>query len=323
MQLTRRHFLAGSTAAACSLALPARAAVPVATGGPAFGSYWRITVDREAALPIVRRHVEAIVAAVNKALSPYDKGSELSLFNQLPATDWVPASPPLRRVLGSALRIAGASSGAFDPSVGPIVRRYGFGPISGEDDGAYRELAVRDASIRKERANTTIDLCGIAKGYALDLMREALDQLELDKFVIELGGEVFARGRHPSGRPWQVAIERPASPNASLAHLIALENRSVATSGVTMNGYDFAGRRYSHIIDARRRGPVNGKILSASVLSESGMEADGLATALVAVQLEEAVALAERLDLDAAICLRDGNATRVVTTGRFADLLIA
>ncbi len=323
MQLTRRHFLAGSTAAACSLALPARAAVPVVTGGPAFGSYWRVTLDHGAALPRVRRHIEAIVATVNKALSPYDKGSELSLFNRSRTTDWMPASPPLCRVLDAALRIAGASAGAFDPTVGPIVRRYGFGPIGGGDDGGYRELAVGDAGIRKENDSITIDLCGIAKGYALDLMRAALDRAGLENFVIELGGEVFARGRHPSGRPWQVAIEQPAAPSAALGHLIALEDRSVATSGVTMNGYELAGRRYSHIIDARRRGPVNGEILSASVLSERGMNADGLATALVAVQPEEAVTLAERLDLDAAIYLRDGEATRVVMTGRFEDLLIA
>jgi thiamine biosynthesis lipoprotein len=272
---------------------------------------------------LVQRRIGAIVATVNQALSPYDEASELSRFNLSSATDWVPATPPLRRVLGSALRIAAVSDGAFDPTVGPIVGRYGFGPIAGAEDGAYRELAVGAAAIRKTRGDVTIDLCGIAKGYALDLIREELDRAGLESFLIELGGEVFARGRHPSGRPWQVAIEQPAALNATLGHLITLEERSVATSGVTLNSYDLAGRRYSHVIDARRRGPVTGGTLSASVLSEEGMDADGLATALVAVQPEEAVALAERLGLDAALYLYDGEATHVVMTGCFNELLIA
>jgi thiamine biosynthesis lipoprotein len=322
MTLTRRRFLAGSTASVWAAVVPARAAATSTIGGPAFGSYWRVSLDRAEDFHAVQRRIRAIVSSLNDVFSPYDSRSELSVFNALRTTDWTPASPALRTVLRAALRIAATSDGAFDPSVGPIVGRYGFGPIRGASDVAYRQLAVGTGGIRKEIGRINIDLCGIAKGYALDRIREALDELGIDNFLIELGGEVCSQGRHPAGRRWQVAIEDPVPSGTLLQHLIALEGRAIATSGVTAKSYEVAGRRYSHIIDARRRAPVNGDIVSASVLSHSAMEADGLATTLVAMQLNEATALAETLDLDAAIHLRDGDALKTVMTGRFTDWLI-
>jgi len=184
------------------------------------------------------------------------------------------------------------------------------------------QLAVQASAIRKEIGTITIDLCGIAKGFALDRMRATLDELGLRDFLIELGGEVISEGKHPAGRSWQVAIENSTIPNASLLDLVGLDGRAIATSGVTVNGYEIAGRRYSHIIDARRRAPVNGDVVSASVISRKAMQADGLATALVALRSDEAIALADRLDLDAAIYVRDGGAVKTVMTGRFADHLI-
>lgn len=323
MRLTRRCFLAGSTAAAWASLVPACGAATSAIGGAAFGSYWRVSVDRANDHRVIRRRVEAIVSSVSDVFSPFNGQSELSLFNALRTTDWAPVSPALHSVLSAALGIAETSSGAFDPTVGPFVSRYGFGPIRGASDGGYRQLSVGTDGIRKENDSITIDLCGIAKGYALDRMRGALDGLGIEDFLIELGGEVYAQGRHDAGRQWQVAIERPVDSSSSLAHLIALDGQAIATSGVTVNGYDMAGRRYSHIIDPRRRAPVNGDILSASVLADTAMEADGLATTLVAMQLDEATVFAEHLDLDAAIQVRDKEGATTVMTGRFADRLIA
>lgn len=321
MRLTRRCFLAGATASLWSAAAPAHGAATSVIGGPAFGSYWRASLDRGSDLHAARRRIEAVIASIGAAFSPYDGRSELSRFNARRTTDWTPVSPDFRTVLRAALRIAATSSGAFDPTVGPIVGRYGFGPIRGAQDGGYRQLALGTDGIRKEDHRITVDLCAIAKGHALDRMRDALVELGLGTFLVELGGEVLARGRHPAGRPWQVALERPAA-GASPRHIVALDGRAIATSGVTANGYEIADRRYSHIIDARRRAPVDGAVVSASVLSDTAMEADGLATALVAMQLDEAAAFAERLGLDAAIHLRDAGGLKLVMTGRFADRLV-
>ena len=323
MRLTRRCFLAGSTVLAWSAAVPARGAATSVISGPAFGSYWRVSVDRKSDLHPIQWRISEIVASINGIFSPYETKSELSVFNVLRTTDWTPVSPTFRTVLRAALRIAGTSSGAFDPTVGPIVGRFGFGPIRGATgDALYRQLTVGTEGIRKESAGITIDLCGIAKGFALDRMCKALNELEIDNFMIELGGEVISRGRHPDGRPWQVAIDNPIASGTSLRHLIALEGQAVATSGVSVNGYEIAGKRYSHIIDARRHAPVDSDIVSASVLSDTAMEADGLATTLIAMQLDEGIALAERLQLDAAIQLRNGVRLKTVMTGRFADRLI-
>ena len=322
MRLTRRCFLAGSTALTWVAAVPAQGATTSVIGGPAFGSYWRVSVDHDNDLHPIERRISEIVASVNGIFSPYDSRSELSAFNALRTNDWTPVSTPFRTVLDAALRLAATSAGAFDPTVGPIVGRFGFGPIQGAGDAVYRQLAVGTEGIRKETDGITIDLCGIAKGFALDRMRAAMSELEIDNFLIELGGEVISRGRHPDGRPWQVAIDNPIASGTALQHLIALDDKAVATSGVSVNGYEIAGKRYSHIIDAQRRAPIDGDVVSASVLSYSAMEADGLATALVAMQSDAGIAFAERLNLDAAIQLRDGAGLKTVMTGRFAGRLI-
>ncbi|MDO5704454.1 MAG: FAD:protein FMN transferase, partial [Paracoccus sp. (in: a-proteobacteria)] len=160
---------------------------------------------------------------------------------------------------------------------------------------------------------TTADLCGIAKGHALDRMA-ALMTARGGDWLIDLGGEIAAGGHHPSGRAWQVAVERPDGSGA--AEVLALRGGlSVATSGAGVNGYDLGGRRVGHIIDPAAGAPAQGGLAQVSVIGPQARAADGWATALFAAGEARAVTLAHRHRLTALILTADG---RRIENGDFA-----
>src|SRR5690606_15433641 len=145
----------------------------------------------------------------------------------------------------------------------------------------------------------TIDLCGIAKGYALDRIALALAAIAVQDFLLELGGEVLARGTHPSGRPWQVGIETPLGPPPAIAHVVRPTTLAMATSGPAIQSYEVDGRLYSHVIDPRLREPADGSIASVTVLMATGTEADAFATALMAMGADDAIVFAGRHSIPA------------------------
>ena len=323
MQLKRRHFLALGAVAPLACAVPALAAPTASVGGRAFGSYWRLSCADVGALARAQISIEAIVASVNRGMSPNRHDSEIGRFNALSSTDWMPVSQHTQSVVAAALDMAQRCAGSFDPTVGPLVGRYGFGPIGGVRSGSYRQVALRSGAIRKHDARLSLDLCGIAKGHALDRIVAALDAERVGSYLIELGGEVFARGRHPSGRHWQTAIEDPRPGSSGLAHLLALDGAAIATSGNKVNSYELAGQRCGHIIDPLKASCLGTTLLSVSVIADHAMQADGLATGMMAMGLERASALAESQHVDALLLVRDGRRLKTISTGRFADRILA
>ena len=160
----------------------------------------------------------------------------------------------------------------------------------------------------------TVDLCGIAKGYALDQMVSVLREHGEENFIVDLGGEVAALGHHPNGRSWQIAVEDPRHGHVRSAEIIALAGRAIATSGDKVNGYTLGGRRYSHIIDPTTEEPVEGAAASVSVIADNAMLADGWATALVSAGVK-GPALAQRNGLDALFFFNEEASLRRVAVG--------
>ncbi|MDH3236079.1 MAG: FAD:protein FMN transferase [Alphaproteobacteria bacterium] len=323
MRLTRRSVLIGAGSAFLAGALPASAAGVRVIAGPAFGASWRVTLHEEAEENPIAAAIRSIVDSVDAAMSPFRADSEVSRFNASGSCDWQALSPETCAVVRQSLAVAARSRGAFDPTVGPIVGRYGFGPIREVSTGSFLDIAVREDAVKKSEPGLTLDLCGIAKGHALDRMVAALDGFRVTDFVIELGGEVFARGAHPDGRAWQVGIERPVPGPTTLQRIVQLDGRALATSGDAVNGYTISGRRYSHIIDPRRGEPADNGIASVSVFMPAAAIADALATALMAMGPEAGAALAEYEEIPALFVVREGGALREIMTGGFADAVIA
>lgn len=317
--MDRRSFLGASLALGASTALPARAAPVPVFGGAAFGSYWRVALAQPADTAAIGRGIEQVVARIDDAMSPYRQTTELSRLNATDSTDWMPVSRGLASVLETGLDVARRTQGAFDPTVGGIVGRYGFGPITGARIGDASDLDLSGGALRRAKPGMTVDLCGIAKGDALDRIGAELTAMGVTDALIDLGGEVLALGQHPEGRAWRVAIEVPG---AGLVRALQLTGLSVATSGDRPQGYVVGDRRYGHIIDPRRGRPATGDLASVSVIAPSAMRADALATSLFAAGAEAAVEMAEALGLDTVLLLRDGAGLKTVTTGKAQGWLL-
>lgn len=318
-RLTRRLVLAGSLAAAASLVAPALARPSAPTkgiGGPAFGTWWNLTLPSGVNGKALRPPLEATLNRIDRLMSPWRPDSAIAGFNAARHADWQPFDAEVVAVVQAATALRRASGGAFDPTVGALVGRWGFGPITGEGGAAGAALMASDDALRKGHPDLTIDLCGIAKGYALDQMVRVLLARGVEDFVIDLGGEIAAHGRHPEGRNWHVAVEDPRPGDNGAAEVLALPGRAIATSGDKVNFYTLGSRRYSHIIDPATAAPVEGAPASVSVIAENAMLADGWATALMAAGAD-GPALAERNALDALFLSRDGAGLLRVAVGRF------
>ncbi|WP_196258051.1 FAD:protein FMN transferase [Pelagibacterium limicola] len=313
--LTRRQFIHLTGAGLTAAAFPAWARELVTTGGDAFGSYWRLTMPRGADVP---RAMAEVIEMIDGVFSPYRTDSDLSRVNRSQDTDWQPVPPEMARLLLKAADMARGSEGAFDPTVGPLVARYGFGPIAG-GEGRFAGIDVAEGAMRKIAPDLTLDLCGVAKGRALDLMCEALEAAGIEDFLLDLGGEVAARGLNPAGRSWQVGVDVPGYP---MTFGIMLEGGAVATSGSLSNGYRIGDRLFSHIIDPSSREPVETLVRSVSVLAPTAEIADAWATALMAVPMEKALDMAEANALDALILFDDGGALRPVATGAMPGVML-
>lgn len=312
---TRRRVLA-MTGAALALAPSILRGAPAVQhlGGRAFGSTWRVTLPDVGGSDTLRAALEARLAEIDRLMSPWRADSQITAFNRAPAS--VAVSGETAQVVAAAQAIAQASDSWFDPTVGPLVHRWGFGPIEG-GAGDWTGLHLEDGRLSKDDPGLTVDPCGIAKGYALDVMTETLIAAGHTHFLLDLGGELAARGRHPSGRDWQVAIEDPRPDAPDGAAVLRLDGMAVATSGSRAQGFDLGGRRYSHIIDPRRAMPTFGSLASVSVLSRRAMIADGWATALMAAG-EDGPALAGRNAIAALFIFAEAGGLRRVATGGFA-----
>lgn len=314
---TRRTFLALSGAAAL-LPGPGYASNEISIlGGDAFGTYWRLALPMDTEVDV--SGLRAIISQVDAGFSPFRPDSELSRFNRTDTSDWVPVSAGMTKVLGKGLEIAAASGGAFDPTIGPLVNRFGFGPIHAGAWGAFEQIDIAAGAVRKADARLSLDLCGIAKGHALDRMATALDTQGISDFLLDLGGELRAGGHHPDGREWQVAVESLAG---QFPLVVRLDRKAIATSGLSAQSYGRNGKMVSHIIDPHTGSPVGGEMVTVSVLADDATIADGWATALMAMPPEAAFETAEAIGLDALLFMRDGTVLRPVMTGRFAESVL-
>lgn len=314
MPLTRRRLMLLAAGAALAGTLPVRAAGDtVLMSGRAFGTSWHLRLRGDGDVAGLARAVPELLARIDGLMSPFRPDSALSAFNAAKA-GWQAADPELVLVAEEALWIAALTGGAFDPSVGPDVGRYGFGPIRGTRVGDHTGLMAAPGRIGKADDRLTLDFCGIAKGFALDTIGAAIVAAGFGDHVAEFGGEVIAAGSDGGAR-WRVGIADPV--RGGLVTQLDLLGLALATSGDAVNAYSVGGRRYSHIINPRTDAPIAGNIASVSVLAASAMTADGLATGLMAMGPEAGPDFAQRHGIAALFLLRADDGVREIATGGF------
>lgn len=285
-----------------------------AVEGTAFGTSWRIVGPSGSGLGRLRPGIEALFDGIDREMSPWRRDSTVSRFNAGRA-GWHRTSDEMARVTGAALSLAKASGGAFDPTVGPLVARWGFGPIDGGGAPDWRGIATASGRIAKARDDLTLDLCGIAKGRALDRAIEFAQSQGVRNLLIDLGGELRALGSHPAGRPWRVAVEHPVPGRPAPAVIELPVGSAVATSGLRAQSYVLGDRTYGHIIDPVAGSPTDGELRSVTVLAAEAMTADGWATALFAAGDRAGPALGQAHGIAALFLYGDAPSPRQVRTG--------
>lgn len=273
--------------------------------------------------------IEAVLERIDARMSTYDAHSELSRFNRSASTAWVPISAETRAVIDEALRVGALTGGAFDITVGPLVDLWGFGPGAGPAGvppaariaealarvGYARVHTRRDPpAVRKDEPDLHVDLSGIAKGYAVDRIAQHLERAGVGNYLVDVGGELRARGRNPQGARWRVAVEKPAPGERSAYRILALDGQGVATSGDYRNFFEHGGRRYSHAIDPRTGWPVAHDLASVAVVDASTVRADALATALMVLGPEAGYRLAQRERLAALFIVRGAHGFAAIHT---------
>jgi thiamine biosynthesis lipoprotein len=281
--------------------------------------------------------IERILTVIDAQMSTYNPDSEVSRFNASRSTDWMAISTDTLLVIDEALRIARLTKGAFDVTVDPLVRLWGFGaavpqqlPPAQEqiraimDNVNYTHIQTQQSppAVRKKHVDISIDLSAIAKGFGVDKIAEYLSAADLDNYLVEIGGELRGRGCNPQGLPWQIAIEQPLAGQRSIQQVIRLADWAIATSGHYRNFFEQDKRRYSHLIDPVTGRPVIHPLASVSVLSPSSMFADGMATALMVLGPDAGVALAKRENLAAFFIVKTENGFVEISTPAFDQYLI-
>ena len=311
--------------------LPALAALAGATMGTTWSA--RMALPAGCREDAARRAIQAALDEVVAQMSTWESVSDITRFNQA-ASGWLALPDGFFHVLRHAMLLAEDSGGAYDPTVGPLVNAWGFGPHQRAFEPpspAAIDTARARCGWQRVRLDTArqaayqpggayLDLSSIAKGYGVDRAALALDALGITQYLVEVGGELRARGKRPDGQPWRVAIEVPdASDDHALA--LPLQDLSIATSGDYRRHAGNGDARYAHTIDPRTGRPVRNNVASVSVLHPECMQADALATVLTVLGETDGLAYARRHNLAALFILRDAHDYRVVATPAFEALV--
>jgi len=278
---------------------------PAQFTGATMGTTYHVTVtaaDTPARQAGVQAAIDTVLGEVDRTFSTYRDDSELARLNLDPSSDWINVSRGLWQLLRLAHEVSEATGGAFDITVAPLLELWDIGtartrpvavltpPAPPQVEQAlqavgYGRLELRDATtpvVRKTAPGMRLTVDGIAPGHAADGIALALDSLHYRDYIVEIGGEVRARGERPGGGGWRIAVEAPRALARDPLVGLRLRDMAVSTSGDYRDvRVDAAGRTYSHTLDPRTGQPVDGALTSVTVLDPLAARADAYATALM------------------------------------------
>ena len=314
---------------------------PVRLHGEAQGTYYSVAYYDT-------RH-RNLQPQIDSLLNDFDLTASLWVENSLIRRANRHENPPANAIFHDLLRLSlqmeDYTHGAFNCKIGSLVNLYGFGFKNREDItenqidsllGLIRQgqCSISGSDSTEARVTLTpgieLDFNAIAQGYAVDLIAAMLDKEGIENYLVDVGGEVIARGGKADGSDWTVGIERPAKNKYSdqeIETAIALRNRSVVTSGNYRKYYEHDGVRYSHTIDPSTGRPVSHSLLSVSVVSSNAWYADAMATAFMVMGLDKSLQFIhdhpENSDIQAAFFIYDDHGTyRTHATPAFQSLII-
>ena len=268
--------------------------------------------------------IDSILVSLNQQMSTWIEDSEISFFNQSRSLSPFKISDEFYHVLEKGKLINNQTSGAFDYTVFPLARIWGFGP-KGKNSSKIPDaneikkvleyigtdkIDLDYPYVKKKHPKVQIDLNAIAKGYAVDIIHDWLIHKNYKNIYVEIGGELRCSGVNKTGATWIIGIDNPINDMVSSKKLFSkteLSNMALATSGNYRNFLEKNGKKITHSIDPRNGNSVESNTLSVSVKARSCLVADAWATALMILPFDEGLrAVTETGGLEALWILLEG-----------------
>lgn len=272
------------------------------------GSYYAITYYDEEGRNF-QQEIDSIFHAVDMSVNLWVDSSVICKVNR---NEEVALDHIFVENFEVAQRAAALSDGYFDPTISPLVSAWGFSaknphlpPLTSHLIDSlkqlvdYRKVRIEDGKLIKENPAMKLDFNAIAQGYTTDLVGALLELKGIKSYIVDVGGEIFARGTKPDGKPWVVGIEKPAADWDServVQQRVELEDKGIVTSGSYRKYVERDGKRYSHCIDPMTGYPVEHNLLSATVIAENATWADALASVCMVMGMERSLELIKTLE---------------------------
>lgn len=253
-----------------------------------------------------KKQIDSLFLLIDNSLSTYISTSLISEVNH--SDSFVMVDFHFKKVLVKALDLSKESKGLFDVSIGPLAELWGFGLAKrGRVDTAqvdslrkfvgYQNIMVKGDSVYLPKG-MRIDFNAIAQGYTVDLIAEFLLSQKIENYMVEVGGEVRAKGKNSKGQIWRIGIDKPEEdldPKNRFQTIVNLENASLATSGNYRKFWvdEKTGLKYSHTLNPKTGFPAKNQLLSVSIIAPTAMEADGYSTMCMVMGLKKSINLIE------------------------------
>ena len=267
-----------------------------------------ITPDNNYEIGSIEKSIDSLLIQLNKQMSTWDPESEISQFNNWNSKVPFAVSNDFLNVVKKSITISKNTGGLFDPTVFDLMSLWGFGPNprSGFPDmedvhrvlehTGYGQIEITDSVLVKRNKRCKLDLNAIAKGYGVDKTFNLLNQKGFNNIFVEIGGEVKCSGKNIKNKSWSIGIEDPIDDGnyeKKISAIISVPNGAIATSGNYRNIVDLDGEILGHTINPQTGFPIQTDVLSVSVLSNSCMESDAWATALMAMDHKTGFSMVE------------------------------
>lgn len=248
--------------------------------------------------------IDSILISYNQLFSTYIPTSNLSVLNKKDTSD---IDSLMYKMLVCSSRLYDLSEGYYDPTILPLIKRWGFAgdkydeaPSNHEVDSLLKVIGFSKITFNQERlikpVGLQIDLSSIAKGLAVDAISIFLDSKNIKNHKVDIGGELKCRGIKPNDEGWVIGISRPEKMSDEIIQKVEIHDWALATSGNYRNRRTYKGKEYGHTINPKTGRPEENKLLSVSVFSKSCMTADAFATACMASGLDRSIKLIEQND---------------------------
>ena len=283
-----------------------------------------------------RESFDSIFNKIDLSLSTYKPGSLISKINRNDTS--VIVDEYFSDVFNKSIEVSEKTGGLFDITVAPVINAYGFGFTKKERvtdvliDSllkyvGYKKVKLVDRKLVKEIPQVMLDFNAIAQGYTVDVLSSFLESKGISNYMVEVGGELRAKGTKLNDSSWTVGIEQAEemhAGDASLFSIIKISDKSLATSGNYNKFYVEDGRKYSHIIDPFTGYPAKNNLLSASVIADDCMTADAYATSFMVMGLEKSkqfLLTHKELNLGVYFIYDENGITKKYTSNNFKEMV--